>query len=165
MAKIKKTTAGKPKARGGLAAAAAARLASGDGSVTEGKAQIKARKKAEKAQAKADKKTAKAAAKAAKSNGSNGDKPPGEGRMNKIMGHSVCSILHLLGKKKVSTARSTAILAANGITGMPPKSLYVHLNLGKNGVRAAAALTDEQYEELLASAPEPVTESPVAKAA
>lgn len=86
----------------------------------------------------------------------------GPGQMPKIMGQSATSVIRLLGKNEVPTPHVKAILAAQGIHGMPPASLSVQLGFGRSGKRPPANLSSEQYDELLASAPAPEPESKAA---
>lgn len=131
--KTKKATKSKKAPRGGLAADALAAQANGE-----------AKPKGRKAKKPKEPKPA---------------NPPGEGRMTKIMGFSVCAVLRRLGKEGVTKEHAKAILEAQGITGMPPASLAIQVSYGKSGTRPPAELSNEQVAELVSSAaaPEPET--------
>lgn len=79
-------------------------------------------------------------------------------RKDKIMEHSVCSVVRKLGEEKVSKAHAAAILKRHGVE-MTDKSLGVQLWFGSAGKKAAAPLTKAQVQELKDCAPEPVKES------
>lgn len=77
-------------------------------------------------------------------------------RYDKILGHSVCSVVRKMGAEGTKTDHARAILAKHKVT-MPEASLRVQLGYGRAGQRGMAELTKEEFKELLASVPEPET--------
>jgi hypothetical protein len=75
-------------------------------------------------------------------------------RKDRIMEHSVCSVVRKLGAEGVNKAHASAILKKHGVE-MTDKSLGVQLWFGSAGKKEAAPLTKAQVQELKDSAPEP----------
>ena len=83
-----------------------------------------------------------------------------KGKLGNWAGYSAVSVIRAIAARGVSAKRIRAIVAASGIAAKPI-TVSLQTSAGRNGKGAVAPLTDAQYEELLALAPEPA-EQPAA---